>query len=297
MLLPLLLQHLGQTAVGQRQRRVHQLSRRTALIGLCAAFAVPHRRAWDLAHLRMVQATWDRLEEEQRRMAWTIGRSVGRRNQTIGTSCPVRDPWEPESSRFHLEVVAILNLLEVPHHLEHAQYPFRLDIRIDPGQVSAHLDAVATGTATELMNPFRSVPALDLQEKIESIAFAGNHIYVGTAVGGVFQFSLPAEVDSADDKDLKASQVGVARLSRRPVEQVKATERFVFALLDSVLYALPRDVQTAAPVEICKDVKRLCLHTGSSGEEVSAEVCVATRKKLLIFAHNGVSFEQRQARL
>ncbi|CAK9016175.1 Uncharacterized protein SCF082_LOCUS13068 [Durusdinium trenchii] len=129
MLLPLLLQHLGQTAVGQRQRRVHQLSRRTALIGLCAAFAVPHRRAWDLAHLRMVQATWDRLEEEQR---------------------PVRDPWEPESSRFHLEVVAILNLLEVPHHLEHAQYPFRLDIRIDPGQVSAHLDAVATGTATEL---------------------------------------------------------------------------------------------------------------------------------------------------
>lgn len=29
--------------------------------------------------------------------------------------------------------------------------------------------------------------------------------------------------------------------------EVKATERFVFALLDSVLYALPRDVQTAAP--------------------------------------------------
>jgi len=44
-------------------------------------------RPKDVLERGAAQATWDRLEEEQRRMAWTIGRSVGRRNQTIGTSC------------------------------------------------------------------------------------------------------------------------------------------------------------------------------------------------------------------
>jgi len=145
------------------------------------------------------------------------------------------------------------------------------------------------------MNPFRSVQVLDIQEKIESVCFAGNQVYVGTAVGSLFQYGLPSQVDTPEDKDLRAIQVGVVKLStRRPVEQVCATERFVFTLLDGVLNVLSADIQSTAAVELCKDVKHICLHTGSSGEEVSGEVCVATRKKLIIFAHNGTNFEQRQ---
>ncbi|CAL1152329.1 unnamed protein product [Cladocopium goreaui] len=138
------------------------------------------------------------------------------------------------------------------------------------------------------------VQVLEIQEKIESLCFSGNQVYVGTAVGNLFQFGLPSHVDS-EDKDLRAVQVGVVRLStRRPVEQVCATERFVFTLLDGVLNVLPADIQSAAAVELCKDVKQICLHSGSSGEEVSGEICVATRKKLIIFANKGTTFEQRQ---
>ncbi|CAJ1340870.1 unnamed protein product [Effrenium voratum] len=90
-----------------------------------------------------------------------------------------------------------------------------------------------------------------------------------------------------------ARPVGQVRLSaRRAVEQVCATGGFVFVLLDGVLSALPGNVQSSAPVELCKDVKHMCLHTGDAG--TNAEVCAATRKKLVLFAHNGMTFEQRQ---
>eukprot|EP00435_Cladocopium_sp_Y103_P034584 s2735_g8.t5 len=297
--------------------------------------------------------------------------------------------WEPESSRFHLEVVAILNLLEVQHRLEHPQMPFQLDIMITPDELNAanlEIDAsepseasgewvpksvkagathclflmdtvsadhradrgdalakwigILCGAAAEAEDQDAAAPwswlllplmpgapeeeaecglrpqacnaaqqsalgiirahwvmGLGTQADRADESFplcAGNQVYVGTAVGNLFQFGLPSHVDS-EDKDLRAVQVGVVRLStRRPVEQVCATERFVFTLLDGVLNVLPADIQSAPAVELCKDVKQICLHTGSSGEEVSGEICVATRKKLIIFANKGTNFEQRQ---
>ncbi|CAJ1422036.1 unnamed protein product [Effrenium voratum] len=136
------------------------------------------------------------------------------------------------------------------------------------------------------MDPFRPVQVLEVQERIESLSFAGGHLYVGTAVGNLLQYSLSNGEDSA-------RPVGQVRLSaRRAVEQVCATGGFVFVLLDGVLSALPGNVQSSAPVELCKDVKHMCLHTGDAG--TNAEVCAATRKKLVLFAHNGMTFEQRQ---
>ncbi|CAE7232670.1 TGFBRAP1 [Symbiodinium pilosum] len=146
------------------------------------------------------------------------------------------------------------------------------------------------------MDPFRAATILNVQEKIESISYGGESVYIGTAVGNILQFSFPLARTSEDQAALPASSAGaVALAAKRPVEQVCATSQFVFALSDGVLYVLPADVWSGKPVELCKDVKHICLHTGLGEEAVSpSEVCVATRKKLILFGHNGNSFEQRQ---
>lgn len=116
------------------RKEVAMLQRRVILTGLCAAFGVPKREAWDLAQLRIVQATFDKLQSY-------LDRTGTRTNS-----------WEPESSRFHLEVVAILNLLEVQHHLEYPQMPFQLDVMITPEQLNAanlEIDANEPSEASE----------------------------------------------------------------------------------------------------------------------------------------------------
>ncbi|CAE7216086.1 tgfbrap1 [Symbiodinium natans] len=163
---------------------------------------------------------------------------------------------------------------------------------------------------------------LNVQEKIESICSGGIHsgrnlsgtcdhaiakspgdsVYLGTAIGNILQFSFPQAVSREDPAPAASSLQGAVSLaSKRPVEQVCATSRFVFAISDGVLYVLPRDVRSAAPVELCRDVKHMCLHTGVGEEAASstsstspAEVCVATRKKLVLFDHTGRGFDQRQ---
>ncbi|CAE7470996.1 unnamed protein product [Symbiodinium necroappetens] len=143
------------------------------------------------------------------------------------------------------------------------------------------------------MDPFRAVTLLNVQEKIESISSGGDSVYLGTAIGNILQFSFPAK--SSEDPPEAALRGAASLGSKRPVEQVCATSRFVFAISDGVLYVLRADVLSATPVELCRDVKNMCLHTGSGDEATSpAEVCVAMRKKLVLFSHNGSSFEQRQ---
>ncbi|OLP86526.1 hypothetical protein AK812_SmicGene32337 [Symbiodinium microadriaticum] len=143
------------------------------------------------------------------------------------------------------------------------------------------------------MDPFRAVNLLNVQEKIESISSGGDSVYLGTAIGNILQFSFPAK--SSEDPPEAALRGAASLGSKRPVEQVCATSRFVFAISDGVLYVLRADVLSATPVELCRDVKNMCLHTGSGDEATSpAEVCVAMRKKLVLFSHNGSSFEQRQ---
>eukprot|EP00931_Biecheleriopsis_adriatica_P041032 TRINITY_DN23499_c0_g1_i1.p1 TRINITY_DN23499_c0_g1~~TRINITY_DN23499_c0_g1_i1.p1 ORF type:complete len:996 (-),score=246.12 TRINITY_DN23499_c0_g1_i1:28-2979(-) len=148
------------------------------------------------------------------------------------------------------------------------------------------------------MDPFRAVPLLDLEEKIESISFEGENLYIGTAVGNLIQFDFPAAGSASEDLPAAASRRGALRLSpKRPVDQVCAAGDYVFALADGVLSVLPADVQSAAPVELSREVKHFCLHGGLGNEAVTPEVCVAPRKKqkLVLISHNGVSsFEQRQ---
>jgi len=119
LLLPILLNHFSNSlgySSRQSRKEVALLQRRVTLTGLCAAFGVPNRKAWNLSQLRTVQETLNNL-------------------QTYLDRSGRRDLWEPESSRFHLEVVAVLNLLEVEHHLEHPQSPFQLDIMIHAEQL------------------------------------------------------------------------------------------------------------------------------------------------------------------
>jgi len=128
LLLPRLLQHValvftGSKPLGRRSRQeVGMARRRVMLVGLCAAFGVPGRSAWGLSLLRLVQRTLIELSEcvEER-----------------------RDVWEPSPSSFHLEVVAVLRLLNVDHKLETPQQPYNLDITISAAQQRAAQEAWA----------------------------------------------------------------------------------------------------------------------------------------------------------
>ncbi|CAJ1410744.1 unnamed protein product [Effrenium voratum] len=120
-LLPFLLDHFCETLAGASLRRsrseVATIQRRVTLTGLCAAFGVPKRQAWDLNQLRIVQVTFNKLQSY---LAQT------------GSS---KDSYEPTPSSFHLEVVAVLHLLNVQHQVEQPQRPFMLDITIRPEQL------------------------------------------------------------------------------------------------------------------------------------------------------------------
>mmetsp|Transcript_98418 Transcript_98418/g.195167 ORF Transcript_98418/g.195167 Transcript_98418/m.195167 type:complete len:584 (+) Transcript_98418:92-1843(+) len=134
LLLPRLLQHITlvftrSKGLGRRSRQeLGMARRRVMLVGLCAALGVPRRNAWGVPLLRLVQSTFSGLSE---------------RVEEWGH----RDIWEPSPSSFHLEVVAVLRLLQVDHRLETPQQPFSLDITISAAQQVAAQEAWATREA------------------------------------------------------------------------------------------------------------------------------------------------------
>ncbi|CAE8687186.1 unnamed protein product [Polarella glacialis] len=151
------------------------------------------------------------------------------------------------------------------------------------------------------MDPFRAVPLLEVQEKVECVAFAGDSLYIGTSLGNLVQFEVPSSGRASEDLPT-ARRRGAVRLSqKKPVEQVCAASGFVFALVDSVLTVHPADLESAPGVELSREAKGMCIHTGleraeeRTGQSQEApEVCLALKKKLVLFEHNGRSFVQRQ---
>jgi len=95
------------------RREMSLIQRRVALLGIGAVFGVPHGYLYPTSVLQSIQNALTSLEKH------------------LGTK-----PYEPSSSSFHLEVDAVLNLLEVDHSIEHHQSPFCLDIVISPLQMS-----------------------------------------------------------------------------------------------------------------------------------------------------------------
>lgn len=128
LLLPQLLAHMGGAFMGRKMlgRRGRQeagmVHRRVVLVGLCGAFGVPRASAWPLALLKCVRDTCFKLEK-----------------QLADASGGGRDMWEPSPSSFHLEVVAVLRLLDVEHQVEVKQKPYCLDLTISPAQIQQAL--------------------------------------------------------------------------------------------------------------------------------------------------------------
>eukprot|EP00928_Gymnodinium_smaydae_P020314 TRINITY_DN17853_c0_g5_i1.p1 TRINITY_DN17853_c0_g5~~TRINITY_DN17853_c0_g5_i1.p1 ORF type:complete len:606 (+),score=107.61 TRINITY_DN17853_c0_g5_i1:74-1891(+) len=120
LLLPKLLSEIesfvrGRLPSGKRQKgELHKMGRRVILLGLCGAFSVPRASSWSLAALQGMQQLLN----------------------TLDARLPPRGVYEPASSSFHLEVAAVLDLLEVRYKVEHKQQPFCLDLAIFPSDTS-----------------------------------------------------------------------------------------------------------------------------------------------------------------
>jgi len=140
-LVPSLLKYIN-AEFSSRQRsvaggsRLQQLDmgtvyRRVTVMGLCAVLGVPDGQVWPLRALRDIELSLMRLEDRHDRINRARKREAAR--------------YEPASSSFHLEVVAVLRLLEVEHTLEQRQHPFMLDVGIS----SAQLDKAKLAWATK----------------------------------------------------------------------------------------------------------------------------------------------------
>ncbi|CAE8616873.1 unnamed protein product [Polarella glacialis] len=129
LLLPRLLEHFSGTVggggAGRKRYEVAMIQRRVVLTGLCAAFGVPNRRAWTLSQLQVVRETFHRIQLQL---------------DKTGSS---KDAYEPAPSSFHLEVVAVLRLLDVEHRLETPQRPFMLDCTIEPRHIQRFVSGLA----------------------------------------------------------------------------------------------------------------------------------------------------------
>lgn len=143
------------------------------------------------------------------------------------------------------------------------------------------------------LDPFRVSPLLKLEDRIESVSCTGDSLYVGTSSGNLVQFSI------SSTEDLAPRQSASVKLgNRKPVEQVLADDgHLVFALVDGAVHVLPLNISSTSTGNVlCREAKRVCLHTGMSqdGSKRQKEVCVSLKKKLVLYVHNGRSFEQRQ---
>jgi len=113
------LHHLANTCRITRfnRRDMALYYRRLLLISGSMAGAIPRADYWSLPMLRCALKTLNMLEEK-----------LEVRGQ---------DAYEPTPSSFHLEVVAVLRLLETEHLVERPQPPFCLDLVVTPEQQTA----------------------------------------------------------------------------------------------------------------------------------------------------------------
>lgn len=102
-------------------RMARMLQRRVALVGLCAAFGAPRRQAWSLALMRQLHELVVDLDN-------LLSMEGAEQSNTL---------YEPASSSFHLEVVAVLQLMGIDHKLEVPQSPFCLDITVSLQQIES----------------------------------------------------------------------------------------------------------------------------------------------------------------
>lgn len=119
LLLPMIIEKMHEVFLGGKMSRkkgkdAAMVLRRLTLLGLCTAFSVPSPSAWALPLVRQMSSTMQQLE---------------------GALQSRSDLWEPQPSSFHLEVVAVLQLLNVEHSVEVPQRPFCLDLTISPEQL------------------------------------------------------------------------------------------------------------------------------------------------------------------
>lgn len=125
LLTPSFLPQLAKSLASRRlqgRKALHEfgrIHRRLLLVGLCAAFGVPRPVSWPLSSLKDMRGLLDVID------------------QRLGQDASVsRGSYEPASSSFHLEVVAVLRLIDVEHVIEHRQIPFCLDIAVFPADGS-----------------------------------------------------------------------------------------------------------------------------------------------------------------
>lgn len=147
------------------------------------------------------------------------------------------------------------------------------------------------------LDPFRAVPIVTPEEAVESVAVFGSFLYVGTSAGNLLRYDVTWPGTSlAEEGAAPTRRSAAVRLSsRRPVDQVCASNGLVFALCDGSLTVLPADLQSGNGAVLCRDARSFCLHTGLGEEESgSSEVCVSLRKKLVLYVRSGRGFEQRQ---
>mmetsp|Transcript_90974 Transcript_90974/g.253205 ORF Transcript_90974/g.253205 Transcript_90974/m.253205 type:complete len:1006 (-) Transcript_90974:131-3148(-) len=147
------------------------------------------------------------------------------------------------------------------------------------------------------LDPFRAVPLLNLDERAESLACTEDALYIGTAQGNLLQYDLSWGGEGSGDAAASARRSGMRRLSpKRPVEQVHAFPGLVVVLVDGGVSILPSDIESFSGSVLCREAKLLCPRTGleARSQGPQREICVSFRKKLVLYAHNGRSFEQRQ---
>lgn len=125
-------------------RELLMLHRRISLAGLFAAHGLPGQNAWPLELLRQLSFTL-RLADS------SIDSDRNHKMRRI------RDSYDPSSSSFHLEVVAVLKLIDVEHVLEHKQTPFHLDVAIMGEQLERMYETLAAALSSEGRPPAASI--------------------------------------------------------------------------------------------------------------------------------------------
>lgn len=108
--MPQLLREMCLQVAARRSRRLFE--RRLVLIGNACVCGVPRVKQWSPRLMNQLALSLGTLQIDERN-------------------------YEPPSSSFHMEVVAVLRFLDVKHHLEVPVRPFCLDIELEPGQVAA----------------------------------------------------------------------------------------------------------------------------------------------------------------
>jgi len=140
------------------------------------------------------------------------------------------------------------------------------------------------------------VQLFNIEEVVGSLACEDGALYVGTTQGSLLHYVVTWS-GSAEDVAASVQRKASVRLSSKySVEQVRVLKGFVFALCtDGTLSVLPGDI-AGAPTVLCRDVKKFCIHTGLDPRDgpQHPEVCVSLKKKLVLYSHNGRTFEQRQ---